>query len=465
MGVSCKLIRILGYLYEVAKIRIKLSEEDYTEEIPITIGLMQGDSLSPLLFSLYIYDIEEELKKLGIGGIQISDKVNLEILLYADDTVILALTPGELQKKIRHLEKYFDKLGLTVNIGKSQVVVFRKGGRIEKGVKFYYGSQELCIVNEYNYLGVCFSSFMVFRKATNLAKSKAAAAAGAVRTILAKGRSTSYNTAVKMFESMVKSTVLYCSEIWSLSYLKELETVQMDYFRRYLGVARDTRSVLLRLETGRVKLTAFIIKRGIALIHKVDYLESNRYVKAVLDRLVKMDGEDRTGKNYNYNWFTNFKRILIKESLGQVSTFYSMLEVSGDEIIRSISNNMYQDDVRSMRGSSQLLYYDVIHKQGNRKEEEYMNLGLPLWVKRLVAAVRLNSAIICLGDTYYKFAREESGTGNFINDILLSVSYNSRDENDVIFNLKKGLETGVAFNSREEYIQFAQDLKQVLSQL
>jgi len=109
MGVSCKIIRILGYLYENAKIRIKLSEKDYTDEIPITLGLMQGDSLSPLLFSLYIYDIEEELRKLGIGGIQISDKVNLEILLYADDTVILALTPGELQKKIRHLEKYFDK--------------------------------------------------------------------------------------------------------------------------------------------------------------------------------------------------------------------------------------------------------------------------------------------------------------------------------------------------------------------
>jgi len=53
----------------------------------MTEGLAQGEVLSPLLFSLYIHDIEDELKKFGVRGIEISPQLELHILLYADDMV------------------------------------------------------------------------------------------------------------------------------------------------------------------------------------------------------------------------------------------------------------------------------------------------------------------------------------------------------------------------------------------
>ena len=47
--------------------------------------------------------------------------------MYADDIVILGDTVLELQRKIRVLEKFFEKWGMEVNLTKTKVIVFRNG--------------------------------------------------------------------------------------------------------------------------------------------------------------------------------------------------------------------------------------------------------------------------------------------------------------------------------------------------
>jgi len=58
--------------------------------------------------------------------------LKLFILLYADDIVILAETEIELQTRLNILKDYCLKWRLTVNINKTKVVIFRKGGRKHK---------------------------------------------------------------------------------------------------------------------------------------------------------------------------------------------------------------------------------------------------------------------------------------------------------------------------------------------
>jgi len=97
-------------------------------------------------------------------GIQLSRLV-LHILMYADDTALLATIKIGIQRKIHALERYCDLNGLKVNLDKTQIVIFRRGGKIGKSEKFYYGQREIVVVEEYKYLGVIFSSRIVFRKA------------------------------------------------------------------------------------------------------------------------------------------------------------------------------------------------------------------------------------------------------------------------------------------------------------
>ena len=51
-----------------------------------------------------------------------------------------------------------ERLCLTVNLDKSKVIVFRKGGFLAVKEKWFFGGAVLEVVNNYKYLGLTFSS-------------------------------------------------------------------------------------------------------------------------------------------------------------------------------------------------------------------------------------------------------------------------------------------------------------------
>ena len=59
------------------------------------------------------------------------------------------------------------KWNLQVNIYKTKIMVFRKGGLIRQNEMFTYAGDVIEIVNSFNYLGIVLSSGGSFVKATN----------------------------------------------------------------------------------------------------------------------------------------------------------------------------------------------------------------------------------------------------------------------------------------------------------
>ena len=72
-----------------------------------------GENLSPLLFVLYLNDLEAFLRSKQSAGITLdiaTSDINIYLhcfcVLYADDTVLIAETPEELQKALDIFSEY-----------------------------------------------------------------------------------------------------------------------------------------------------------------------------------------------------------------------------------------------------------------------------------------------------------------------------------------------------------------------
>jgi len=86
----------------------------------------------------------------------------IKALLYADDIVLLAESPVELQTMINALHKYCLLWGLLVNTEKSKVLIFKRHWRrLPQNEKWSLGSIQLEIVKSYKYLGSRFTTTVV----------------------------------------------------------------------------------------------------------------------------------------------------------------------------------------------------------------------------------------------------------------------------------------------------------------
>ncbi len=118
-------------------------------------GLRQGCILSPLLFSFFINELSTDVLQNGKYGIQLfPDCSEVLLLLFADDVILVSDVISGLQKQLNILEKYADTWGLTVNLDKTHIVVFRRGGRLAEKEKWYYKGVKIETVDSYRYLGI-----------------------------------------------------------------------------------------------------------------------------------------------------------------------------------------------------------------------------------------------------------------------------------------------------------------------
>lgn len=84
------------------------------------------------------------------------DDVVFILLLFADNMAIIAKSPEELQSQLDLLSQYCNMWGLKVGTQKTQVMVFRKHGRLLATERWTYNGVNIEAVDDFNYLGVIF---------------------------------------------------------------------------------------------------------------------------------------------------------------------------------------------------------------------------------------------------------------------------------------------------------------------
>ena len=215
--------------------------------------MKQGEVCSPVLFSLFINELTKDIIESGKHGIQLApDLIELLILLFADDVVLLSGSVFGLQTQLNILFNTAKRLDLIVNLDKSNIVVFRNGGHLALNEKWYFGNEKLEVVNMYKYLGVYFTTRLTFSPTLNDLADQARKGMLAIMKLLWSIGEHSPEIFFKMFDCQIQPILTYGSEVWGLSDNQEsIERVHLSALKRFLGVNSRSPRHLIYGETDR----------------------------------------------------------------------------------------------------------------------------------------------------------------------------------------------------------------------
>lgn len=198
------------------------------DEIGQTVGVPQGDSLSPYLFALFIDDLVDYLK---------SKCSDIELILYADDVALMTRDKRILKKALLWISEWSSENKLKVNAAKTKVMKFRRGGRFANDDIFDYEQTRLEIVSEFTYLGVTLQPGLVFTKHVARVKRKASAA---MAVMYGEVKKISIKSALNIFQAKVLPIASYALHLIApylkAGHLESLDVIKNRYLKKALSL-------------------------------------------------------------------------------------------------------------------------------------------------------------------------------------------------------------------------------------
>ena len=174
------------------------------------------------------------------------------VLLYADDTIVLAENEHQLQTALDTVHQYCKRYNLSVHINKTKIVVFSRG-KVRNFPMFKYDSSTIEVVSEYVYLGV---TMMYSNKYAKAMKKQMDQARKKQFSLLINARKLCLSIDIQcdMFEKVVSPILLYGSEVWGFSCTEMLEIFHRNFLKKLLHLRPSTPNCMVYEELGVLPL-------------------------------------------------------------------------------------------------------------------------------------------------------------------------------------------------------------------
>ena len=331
-NVSSKIITLLKNMYS----KINLSVKGDKRVFKSSCGVLQGESTSPILFSLYINDLENVMSD-DWCGTKIQDVI-IKLLMFADDTAIISETRKGLQKAIDELDKYCSKWGITVNVLKTKIVVFRKPGRLADGDKWTYRGNEIEIVPFFKYLGCFLSSSGSFTKCTQELVKSARRALFALKVFFSKNKELPPSLKLMFFDSMVRPILSYGAEVWGLCKAEPIEVFYREFLKYILRVKTSTPNIYVYGELGVYPLYVERQMRALKYWSRIIDPENNKgtFVKIVYNEMYQLSIDEPR----KCTWATSIRDTLYRLNLG---CYWETQTVSSNTFFNTLVRRRLQD--------------------------------------------------------------------------------------------------------------------------
>ena len=274
-GIDADYITLIRDLYNGATATLKLQKD--SDKISLERGARQGDNISPKLFAASLQDgvidkIDWEERGINVNGEYLSH------LLFADDIILVAHTPNQLESMLNDIHTASQPIGLKMHLGKTKVMfndyatksaITLEGKSIDEvesyiylGKKVTHDGDLLPEIKRRVALG-----WAAFSKVDNLMRS----------------RTTSMQTKRKIFNEYIMPVMIYGSETWPLkkSLTDRLAVAQRKMERIMLGITlRDRKqNKWIREQTGIEDIVTTIKESKHRWAGHIARLTDNRWTK------------------------------------------------------------------------------------------------------------------------------------------------------------------------------------------
>ena len=183
--------------------------------------------------------------------------LKLIIIMYADDTILLADSALNLQKGLNELKSYCNKWKLQINSDKTKIMIFANRKVKKENYNFKIGEDNLEIVDSFKYLGINFSYNGKFTVAIN---KLCTMTERAMYSLYKKSRSLNLPIDIQfnLFDKVVLLIMLYSCEVWGFSNLSPLESLHRKFCKMALKLRSSTPNIMIYGKTGRFPLEVII---------------------------------------------------------------------------------------------------------------------------------------------------------------------------------------------------------------
>jgi len=254
-GIPDKLIGLLRDLHEgtVAAVKWRGNVSDWFE---VRTGVRQGCVIAPLLFNIFIdYIVREALHDVSSGfrlGYRVGNRITwartdkplheviLQLLLYADDMVLICDCPNDLKMLIERIDSITQKWGMCINVAKTKIMCMHRGCNRgdHMNINISIRGMHVEVVNDFTYLGKIVNCHNT-HEGEVVSRIALASKAFQVLRPFWSNKHVNLSTKIAVYKAVVVPCLLYAVGTWATlpRHVHKLEVAHNAWLRKILGIS------------------------------------------------------------------------------------------------------------------------------------------------------------------------------------------------------------------------------------
>ena len=347
-------------------------------------GVKQGCILSPILFNIFLSDIQSVFETDPCDPVQIKESLNIGCIIWADDILLLSRTEEGLRNMLTALKDYSVNNGMTVNTKKTQTIIFNKSGRHIRRT-FYLGKSKLESTREYKYLGFIVTPSGEIGTGLKDLKNRALRALAKLKNKMGIQFRKFPLITLKLFRSLIEPILLYLSDFWGILKMptnNPIENLFSSFCKQLLGVQKTTSNIGTLLELGQTPLMFLAQKNAIknwiriATNTKCNNLVVSSYNTSVLETL---------------SWPSNIESKL--SGIGLRESYLSRDKDSHLKAVQRLMDMFHQESFADIRrDDSKLRTYGLLKREPGY--EFYLSNIQPIKERTALTKFRISNHVL-----------------------------------------------------------------------